>query len=81
MTASDIVTALEAGLITENEAVEQGMVERLSDLYGKPPHRRALAPRPAASRRPPGCGRPAEAGRTASLDHGWKRLLTLLIRI
>ncbi|KTQ96756.1 hypothetical protein NS226_06435 [Aureimonas ureilytica] len=35
MTASDIVTALEAGLITENEAVEQGMVERLSDLYGK----------------------------------------------
>ena len=37
MTASDIVAALEAGLITENEAVEQGMVERLSDLYGKEP--------------------------------------------
>jgi len=36
MTASDIVTALEAGLITENEAIEQGMVDRLSDLYQDP---------------------------------------------
>jgi len=36
MTASDIVTALEAGLITENEAIEQGMVDRLSDLYQTP---------------------------------------------
>lgn len=33
MTASDIVSAFEAGLITENEAVEQGMVDHLSDLY------------------------------------------------
>ncbi|WP_156421404.1 hypothetical protein [Aureimonas sp. AU40] len=33
MTASDIVTALEAGLITENEAMEQAMVDRLADLY------------------------------------------------
>ncbi len=33
MTATDIVRALEAGLITENEAIEQGQVDRLSDLY------------------------------------------------
>lgn len=35
MTASDIVSAFEAGLITENEALEQGQVERLSDLYAR----------------------------------------------
>jgi hypothetical protein len=33
MSASEIVRAYEAGLITEREAAEQGMVERLSDLY------------------------------------------------
>lgn len=33
MSASEIVRAYEAGLITEQEAAEQGMVERLSDLY------------------------------------------------
>ncbi|MBB3949559.1 hypothetical protein [Aureimonas jatrophae] len=35
MTASEIVTAFEAGFITENEATEQGMVETLDDLYSR----------------------------------------------
>ncbi len=35
MSMSDIVDALESGLITEREATEQGMVDSVSDLYGR----------------------------------------------
>ncbi|WP_156417794.1 hypothetical protein [Aureimonas sp. AU4] len=40
MTASEIVTAYEAGVITENEATEQGMVETIDDLYSRVPRER-----------------------------------------
>lgn len=33
MSVSDIVDALESGLITENEAAEQAMVDTVDDLY------------------------------------------------
>jgi len=35
MTASEIVTAYEAGIITQDEATEQGLVETLNDLYAR----------------------------------------------
>jgi len=35
MTASEIVTAYEAGFITKNEATEQGLVDTLDDLYSR----------------------------------------------
>lgn len=35
MTVSDTLHALEAGLITEAEATEQALVERLHDLYAR----------------------------------------------
>ncbi|MET0258999.1 MAG: hypothetical protein ABW179_10510 [Methylobacterium sp.] len=35
MSTSEIVKAYEAGLITEHEAAEQGLVDRVSDLYAR----------------------------------------------
>lgn len=35
MTASEIVTAYEAGIITKNEATEQALVDTLDDLYSR----------------------------------------------
>ncbi len=51
MTASEIVSAYEAGIITEFEATEQGMVDTLDDLYSRltsERHHRAERPRRVA---------------------------------
>lgn len=48
MTASEIVTAFEAGVITENEATEQGMVDTLDDLYSRVSRERRYRSRSSA---------------------------------
>jgi hypothetical protein len=40
MTVSDTLHALEAGLITEAEATEQALVDRLDELYARAADRR-----------------------------------------
>ncbi|WP_168990466.1 hypothetical protein [Aureimonas flava] len=45
MSTTDIIDAYEAGLITRDEAVEQGLVDNLDALYEKGPRAAGWAPR------------------------------------